>query len=351
MPSLERHNNQYHLNTKESVLTAFTLSGLAYTKRHWQLAKDGASGKWGHRAIAIIEAIPVIGGIAALIERLTFAIKHRSARPLKNRNVTPTSTSELTSSSSATTFLRTRSTSTTPLQSKSESQEEITPSPSASSSSQSLEEHERPALQNARIESEEELLEYKNKADLGDRNAQNALGVYFTSRDPDIATYYFELAAGQHHAEAQWHLAFMELTKLGKKDYFKVRGLLQSSADKGFAPAFAELGELFLKGLGGEKSKSQAKKLFEMGVERGDPSACMALADLCEKNEPEKAAKLYKNAASYRYPPAMYKLAEYYERGIGLKKNIPKAILLYEQLLPENPRLQESIDRLKNLGG
>ncbi|MFV0340723.1 MAG: tetratricopeptide repeat protein [Parachlamydiaceae bacterium] len=359
MPSLESHNNQYHLNTKESVITAFTLSGLAYTKRHWQLAKDGASGKWGHRAIAIIEAIPIIGGIAALIERFTFAIKHRPARPLKNRNVASTSTSELTSSSL--TFHRTRSSSQdesskTPTPSKSQedvsdkfspsrltrsnSWEEITTSenesrtelPSESSTSEN-------SVEDLSFIESQEMYEKYNAAKAGNREAQFSLGVELHNKQHPLGMHYLEQAAINHHAEAQFRLALIELTKFGKKDYIKAREYLDSAANKGFAPAFAELGELFLKGFGGDKSEKQARKLFELGIERDDPAACVALADFIKKNEKGKSLELYRHAA------------ELYEHGTGFQRNIPEAIRLYEQLLPEYPELQETIDRLKNLGG
>lgn len=57
------HN--YNLNWREVCLSVGTLTGGVLVQRHWCM--EGSS-KWGHRAVAIIEAIPVLGGLVALIE-------------------------------------------------------------------------------------------------------------------------------------------------------------------------------------------------------------------------------------------------------------------------------------------
>lgn len=366
MPSLENHNKQYHLNAKEGALTAFTLSGAPYAKRHWQLAKgESTSRKWGHRIIAVIEAIPILGGIAALIDRISFTIKqHRSeSRSLKDRNITHSSTSTTEEENSAS---RSESTSKskTPSASRSsssEEKEESPPPPSASettsetppssSSSRVSEEAEEileeiPLEDRDFIETQEDYNKYK-AAQNGNREALYNLGMYLLNKQHPRASHYLELAAKKHHIEAKWHLALIELTKHGKKDYEKARDYLHSAADNGFAPAFAELGELYLKGLGGPKDERLAMKLFQMGADKNEPNACEALADLCQKKEPEKAFKLYQKAVEGGSKFAMYKLATCYEQGRGTNQNIQEAIRLYEMLLPENPRLQATIDRLK----
>lgn len=81
------YHQSYHLSLKEIGLSLATgLSGLPYSRRHWALASMkscelitlpfGFERKvWMHRTLAIIEALPVIGGLTALIERITFLIK------------------------------------------------------------------------------------------------------------------------------------------------------------------------------------------------------------------------------------------------------------------------------------
>ena len=45
-------------------------SGAPFAKRHWDLAylPETAGFKWGHRVLAVVESLPVIGLLAALIE-------------------------------------------------------------------------------------------------------------------------------------------------------------------------------------------------------------------------------------------------------------------------------------------
>lgn len=63
---LHSHIRGYSLNSNEIPLALVT--GLPYASRHFDLAKK--SGRLGHLVIAVIESMPVIGAIAALIDRL-----------------------------------------------------------------------------------------------------------------------------------------------------------------------------------------------------------------------------------------------------------------------------------------
>ncbi len=59
-----------------SVITG--LSGLPYSLRHWELStKCEAKHSLGHKAIAVLEALPVLGGLAALIERIVVFIYNK----------------------------------------------------------------------------------------------------------------------------------------------------------------------------------------------------------------------------------------------------------------------------------
>lgn len=74
--SLKMHEQKYDLSSYDILLSTCTgLSGAPYARRHWELAeKDASETCLGHRIIAVFEAIPLIGGIAALLERIaTFA--------------------------------------------------------------------------------------------------------------------------------------------------------------------------------------------------------------------------------------------------------------------------------------
>lgn len=62
--------DNYNFSYKETVFALCTLTGGTLIKRHWGKSKEEASicSKWGHRTIGTIEAIPLLGGLVALIE-------------------------------------------------------------------------------------------------------------------------------------------------------------------------------------------------------------------------------------------------------------------------------------------
>lgn len=62
---LHDHEHGYHLTKNERI--SLYVSGIPYAKRHWDLARK--TGKLGHYAIALIEFFPLIGAIAAHIEK------------------------------------------------------------------------------------------------------------------------------------------------------------------------------------------------------------------------------------------------------------------------------------------
>jgi serine/threonine protein phosphatase PrpC len=81
---LNTHYLDYNLskrNLASSLLTGF--SGISYASRHWELSQEVYTKKqvWGHRTIAVIEAIPAVGGLAALIERIIFAVNEKKFTP------------------------------------------------------------------------------------------------------------------------------------------------------------------------------------------------------------------------------------------------------------------------------
>lgn len=74
--SLTSHERNYNISLADGFLSTITLfSGAPYSKRHWDLSNKSTA-CWGHRVIAVLEAIPVIGGLAALIERITVLVYH-----------------------------------------------------------------------------------------------------------------------------------------------------------------------------------------------------------------------------------------------------------------------------------
>lgn len=73
--SLHEHPNRYELDAKEIALSIVTLgSGYTISKRHLELAANSqlSCERWGHRIIALIEALPIIGMLSVLIEKVIY---------------------------------------------------------------------------------------------------------------------------------------------------------------------------------------------------------------------------------------------------------------------------------------
>jgi hypothetical protein len=68
--------HQYHLSLKEiggMTLTGF--SGITYAARHWDLSSEcEETYRLGHRLIAMIEGMPILGGMAALLEYVAVSV-------------------------------------------------------------------------------------------------------------------------------------------------------------------------------------------------------------------------------------------------------------------------------------
>jgi len=68
--TLNYHQDRYSLSFGEGLLALFTLSGAPYALRHWHWASQGHENPWRHRLIAVLEIVPILGGIVAIIERI-----------------------------------------------------------------------------------------------------------------------------------------------------------------------------------------------------------------------------------------------------------------------------------------
>lgn len=78
--SLNNHAKHYNVFSKDVGISLITgLSGAPYALRHLDLAKKVKSHALGHRVIAVLEMIPVIGALAALIERIVAYVKSKDS--------------------------------------------------------------------------------------------------------------------------------------------------------------------------------------------------------------------------------------------------------------------------------
>lgn len=71
--SLESHDRNYKISFREG-LKFLTTTGWTYAERHFYLAEKYPAHSCAHTFIGIVQCIPVIGGVAALSERIASAI-------------------------------------------------------------------------------------------------------------------------------------------------------------------------------------------------------------------------------------------------------------------------------------
>jgi len=68
---LSNHERAYNLSLNDGLLSVCTIfSGAPYAARHWDLSNRSPQHCLGHRVIAILQAIPVLGLLFSLIERI-----------------------------------------------------------------------------------------------------------------------------------------------------------------------------------------------------------------------------------------------------------------------------------------
>lgn len=112
--------------------------------------------------------------------------------------------------------------------------------------------------------------------------------------------------------------------------------LLQSAADKGYAPAQNEMGLRYQKGTGVTANSAEAAKWFQKATDQNHIPAYVNLGLLVVKGEgmPQdlpKALELFKKAADAGDSWGLNNLGSMYEMGWGVSKDIEKAKQFYKQ--------------------
>lgn len=112
--------------------------------------------------------------------------------------------------------------------------------------------------------------------------------------------------------------------------------LLQSAAEKGYAPAQNELGLRYQKGSGVTANLAESAKWYEKASQQNLHAAHVNLGLMLVKGEGlpqdlKKAAELFRKAADAGDAWGLNNLASMHEMGWGLPKDIEKAKELYRQ--------------------
>lgn len=119
-------------------------------------------------------------------------------------------------------------------------------------------------------------------------------------------------------------------------------------------PSYAwDAGYVYEYGPHSVRDKDKAYQCYRIGAENGDVSCHWALGKMLESSkEFTKAFMHYKIAAEGGQGMAMFKLADFYENGLGIKQDINSAISWYEKCAKSNyASASDARDRLRKLRG
>lgn len=127
--------------------------------------------------------------------------------------------------------------------------------------------------------------ELKEKAQKGDKESQAKLGtIYAQGKDFEEAKKWWELAAAQDHAGAQFNLGLMHVQGVGvEKDSAKAFQWFKLSAEQGNPDAQNSLGVMYFHGDGVSQSFAESKKWYQKAAAQGHVGAKRSL----ERNKNE----------------------------------------------------------------
>ena len=111
---------------------------------------------------------------------------------------------------------------------------------------------------------------YLSAAEAGNPNAQNSIGSMYQAgegveKDLSKALYWYQKAEQQGHPEGTNNLAFLYDTAPGMVDKKKAIQLYTLAAERGFIPAFVNLGMAYARGDGVPVNKVEAFKWLDLG--------------------------------------------------------------------------------------
>ena len=141
------------------------------------------------------------------------------------------------------------------------------------------------------------------------------------------------------------------------KNYTKAFSLYTRAYEAGLEPHDAadtalRIGECYLRGLGTVEDREAALEWFKRGAAGGSPDAMFLCGESCYfgsgcARDYEKAVKYYGSAINAGHVRALIELAHCYEEGLGVEKNLKRAIILYKRASEhDNPEADFKLARL-----
>jgi len=149
--------------------------------------------------------------------------------------------------------------------------------------------------------------------------------LYLRKHEPKVSLKLYLEAAEDEDAYAQYLLYEQYKKTSNTKSNAMANEWVQRSAANGFPPAEYAYGQALLK----EKRRADAKEWLDKAQKHGISAANATLGALYFKDKEYKKAFEYLNAAESSY--AKYRLAQMYERGLGVDVNFYKSYMLYKE--------------------
>jgi|GEM_PF-880688 len=177
----------------------------------------------------------------------------------------------------------------------------------------------------------ESFIWFTKAATQGHLTAQINLGTLYQSgrgveQDYSQAILWYEKAATQGNALAQYHLALMyEYGRGSAQDYQRAKSLYLTSANNYYAPSAYKLGEFYELGKGGDSDLKEALDWYKQAASKNNSAAQFKLGMLYQngtgiEQNIHMAVQWYNSAALQSHAQALYQLGTIYEQGIVDKK-------------------------------
>jgi TPR repeat protein len=187
----------------------------------------------------------------------------------------------------------------------------------------------------------------RTSADRGHSDAQFQVGLCLNDgrgcvKDKEAAMPYFRQSADSGNPLSQALCGGSFLDGMGvPKDRTRGMEYLQRSADGGHSLGQVMLSISFLEGE--EANPDLMMHYFGLAAAQGNPVAQFGLADILLDGEliaadPQRAVELLEKAARSGNDDAQFRYAGCLEKGIGCKRNLPKAFHYFELAILENVR-------------
>ena len=146
----------------------------------------------------------------------------------------------------------------------------------------------------------------------------------------------YEPAAEQGYAPAQAQLGYMYYKGMGvKADLEKARKYLQAAAEQGNTAALTNMGVFYYYGYGVKQSYEKALEYYQKAADKGSKESQYNIGVIyangqgVEKNY-EKALEYYQKAADQGYAQALNNIGLMYSKGEGVTKSYEKALEYYQ---------------------